>query len=418
MVAYFRKQAEKNRSNRRGDAPNVIAETSTGGSQQGRKQRRQIHGKQRKNALAKSNQGKPAHQCTIIMRLPIGADHGGEISNEGHGNRGAVTDNPREPAGKKVSENGGADDEIHCRAGKFVARLGRHGQHGGQIAQMLLMPEHEGPVRRERDGANERYPDCDGSRGAAKEFRELRFVMSRVDLGGLPFGGFGNGPANPENEQRGQHADEEQIARLGVGQQIIGQHGAEDADVHTALQHRRQPWSPVFRPGLGEQRGAHGPFAADAQRGEKAENHQLPPCLREHGQAGEGGVSQHGERERARASEAIADQPKKSAAQRPAEQERALDDGPVTANALICGGQSAEELRDEGRGDERVEMHVQPVEGPAQPRGDAGFPLLAGDALGHRCGLAGIRSGCNNVLHRRKFVGEFESKPLPMHEDH
>ena len=34
-----------------------------------------------------------------------------------------------------------------------------------------------------------------------------------------------------------------------------------------------------------------------------------------------------------------------------------------------------EQLRDEWRGDQRVEMHVQPVEHPAQPGGDAGLPL-------------------------------------------
>jgi hypothetical protein len=42
-------------------------------------------------------------------------------------------------------------------------------------------------------------------------------------------------------------------------------------------------------------------------------------------------------------------------------------------------------------------VHVQPVESPAEPRGDAGFPLLAGDALVHGCGLKWNRRGETSI---------------------
>ena len=63
---------------------------------------------------------------------------------------------------------------------------------------------------------------------------------------------------------------------------ISGQHEIREARQHHAqidarLQDGRQPRPPIAGPRLRKQRRADGPFAADPQRGQKAEEEQLPP---------------------------------------------------------------------------------------------------------------------------------------------
>ena len=185
---------------------------------------------------------------------------------------------------------------------------------------------------------------------------------------------------------------------------ILARPAAEDADVDAGLEHRRDPGPPSARPGFREQRRPHRPFAADAQRGQEPENQQVPPRLREEGQPGEGGVGQDGEAQRARPAQPVADAPEEPAAQRPAEHEPALDDRAVMAHARVGGAGGPEQLRDERRGHQRVKVHVQPVERPAQPRGDARAPLLARDLAQMRrvanCTGAGLcRLGCLYGVH-------------------
>ena len=70
-------------------------------------------------------------------------------------------------------------------------------------------------------------------------------------------------------------------------------------------------------------RRAHRPLAADAQRGQKTEHHQMPPLLREKRQPGEAGVRQNRQHQRPAAPEQIRHPPEEPAAQRPAHENAA-----------------------------------------------------------------------------------------------
>ena len=102
----------------------------------------------------------------------------------------------------------------------------------------------------------------------------------------------------------------------------------------------------------------------------------MPPGLREERQPGKERIGQHREGESATAPQPITDAAEEAAAQRPTDEEGALDEGGVQADLRIIFVRNAQQLRDERDRHERVEVHVQTVEHPAEPRGDAGFPLL------------------------------------------
>ena len=63
------------------------------------------------------------------------------------------------------------------------------------------------------------------------------------------------------------------------------------------------------------------------------------------------------------------------AAERPADQEGGLNPRTVQADRRIFAVDN-QKLRDERRGDEHIEVHVEPVEQPTQPGGNARLPLL------------------------------------------
>ena len=152
--------------------------------------------------------------------------------------------------------------------------------------------------------------------------------------------------------------------------------GQQDADVDAGLEHGGDPGPPAARPGLRQQRGADRPLAADAQRGQESDDQQLPPRLREEGQAGEERVGEDRQAERAAAADPVADAAEEAAAERPADQERRLDPRAVPADDLVPRVGHADQLGDERGRDQDVEVHVQAVEQPAEPGGDPRLPLV------------------------------------------
>jgi hypothetical protein len=100
--------------------------------------------------------------------------------------------------------------------------------------------------------------------------------------------------------------------------------------------------------------------------------------VRRVGEAGEDRVGEDGEAEGAAAAEPIAQAPEEAATQGPPGEERRLDPRALLAHGGVGGAGGGEQLHHEGRGDERVEVHVQAVEQPAQPGRDAGLSLRGG----------------------------------------
>ncbi len=194
--------------------------------------------------------------------------------------------------------------------------------------------------------------------------------------GRVPFVSLGHFLANPEDEQGRQDAHEEDHAGAPAGEQEGRARGQEDADVDTALEHGGDPGPPAAGPGLRQQRGADGPLAADAERGQESDDEQLPPRVREEGKAGEQGVGEDRQAQRPAPADAVADAPEETAPNRPADQERGLDPGAVPADVLIPRVGGADQLGDEGGRDQDVKVHVQAVEQPAEPGGEARLPLV------------------------------------------
>ena len=190
------------------------------------------------------------------------------------------------------------------------------------------MPEHEGPPGGQRAGADDDRQHGRAADRAAEQVGDAR----RAALPAAwpwrgrrpPFVRLGDVPADPEDQQRRQHADEEDRRGGGVGQEEVGgarqQHADVDAVCSTAAIQGRHA-----RPGLRQQRRPDRPFAADPQRREEPEDEQLPPGLREERQPGERGVGRDRQRQRPAAAEQVADAPEEPAAQRPADEERRLD---------------------------------------------------------------------------------------------
>ena len=199
-------------------------------------------------------------------------------------------------------------------------------------------------------------------------------VACRGLFGALPVVGFRDGAANPERQQRRREADQKDIA-VGKACHHVGRHaGQQDADVDARLEHGRQPVPPAFGPGLGQQRRPYRPFAANAQGRQEAKDQKVPPLLSQVAGPREDCVGQDRQHQRPAAPEAIAQPAKKGPAQRPADHERRLDPRAVEADVRVLR-LDAQELRHKRRRDQRVEVHVQPVEQPAEPGSQAGLPL-------------------------------------------
>ena len=198
--------------------------------------------------------------------------------------------------------------------------------------------------------------------------------------GGLaPLGGLGDLAADPEDQPGGQHAHEEHQPGVDAGHQEGGDRGQQDADVHRRLEHGGQPGPPPSRPGLREQGCADGPLAADPQRRQEPEDQEVPPGLRDRGEPGEEGIGQDRQRQRPAAAQAIAEPAEEAAAQRPAQQERRLDPRAVPPHAGVVRVGQRQQRGHERRRDQRVEVHVQAVEQPAQPGRQPRFPLRGRD---------------------------------------
>src|SRR5947209_5289443 len=115
MVADFGKQTKEDGAEGGDGAADVVTEACPGGAEQGGKERREIHGEEGEGALAKPDQREPAQQAGVVARDAISADYSQKIDEKGRGNRGAIADQTREPAGKEIAKDGGGDDQVHRR---------------------------------------------------------------------------------------------------------------------------------------------------------------------------------------------------------------------------------------------------------------------------------------------------------------
>jgi hypothetical protein len=152
-----------------------------------------------------------------------------------------------------------------------------------------------------------------------------------------------------------------------------------------AIDHARHQRPVFFRPRLHHERNPQRPFAAHAERGDKARHQQVPRFRGEIDQTGEQRVEQHAQRHRADAPDAIAQPAKDDAARGRAEEERGghvahpLSDKRVRDRDALG---SLHELQGGAR-DERKQAHFEAIEHPAEGGGDQnGVETLVGRLRG------------------------------------
>ena len=206
----------------------------------------------------------------------------------------------------------------------------------GQVAEVLLIPEHERPVRRQAHGADEddehgRPPDL-----AAEEVGDAgRRRPSPSRLAACHSSVSGTARRIQRTSSAGSTPTRKTTRGLLPASSERGTRGEQDAEVDPALEHGGDPRPPPPGPRLRQQRRPDRPLAADPEGGEESDDQQLPPRLREVGQAGERRVGEDRQAERPAPPDQVADAAEEAAAERPADQERGLNPRAVAADGLV-----------------------------------------------------------------------------------
>lgn len=208
----------------------------------------------------------------------IGVAHGEEEPEAHEGDGASVAESTGQECSEEVAEDGRADDDGEGFTGEFGELGGAPGLDFGQSSEVLKVPEHEGPPSGERGCADGDHEQRGGADFAAKQIGDTRGGFLGFALGFGPLFGLGDVASDPEHEQRGEDADEEDVT-LVAGHDVGGDGGQEYAEVDAGLENCGDPAAPAFWPGFGEQSRAHGPFTSDAESGDESEDEQLPPGL-------------------------------------------------------------------------------------------------------------------------------------------
>ena len=198
-------------------------------------------------------------------------------------------------------------------------------------------------MRRQRQRADQDRQDRDAPHVAAKQIARCSARRAPCwPLGRVPFLGLGHGAANPQRDQRRQDADQEHVAVS--ASRPSGKSASEatrmptlTAVCSTAAIQGRQLRGQVSESSAAPT--AHSPPMPSAARKRKISNcHQV--CAK-YDSPVKSGVGEDRQHQRAAAAHAIADAAEESAAQRPADQERRLDQRAVvpTDGSLLLDGQ-------------------------------------------------------------------------------
>ena len=196
----------------------------------------------------------------------------------------------------------------------------------------------------------------------------------------------GTSRADPQDEQRRHDAHEEDRAPAEARQHQADHHGRDDlADRPGGLHQAERLAAVLGAPGLGDERGARRPLAAHAEPQQEPEDRELHDGGRQ--PAGPAGQRVHQDREdeRARAADAVGQEPEGEAAEGGRDERERVEQ---PARALVHA-QVVHEVRQH----ERVEHHVHGVEHPAEAARHERALLGRGDLGGPGQPEHGTRSG-------------------------
>ena len=197
----------------------------------------------------------------------------------------------------------------------------------GQVAQVLRVPEHEGPPGRERKAQTTIVFRVIGSTSPRKRSRHAgAAALARCARAARHSAGSGTLRRIQKTRSAGRIPTRKTLRGRQAGQQVDGEARDQDADVDARSGAPPRSTAASARGQVSESSDeptAHSPPMPRAARNRKIRScHQV--CGEER-EAGEERVGQDGEAQGAAAAEPIAEPAEEAAAERPADEERGLD---------------------------------------------------------------------------------------------
>src|SRR5262245_7920477 len=181
-IPDVREEAEEYCPEGRRQAADVVAEAGSCRAEERGEERRQVHREESEDARAEPDDRHPEEERAVSALSAIGDLVGEEEGQREEEYRLPVADEAREPACGEVPGNRAGIDEEERKADELflVLRLPR-GQLP-QVAEVLVVPEDEGPPAGQRERADEDRPHGDGEDVAAEEVAHPRLVPPRTAL--------------------------------------------------------------------------------------------------------------------------------------------------------------------------------------------------------------------------------------------
>ena len=342
VIVHGREHAEGDGPDRRGDAADIVAEPGARGAEQGREQRRQVHREQGEQPREDADDRQQDHQAGVAPRHAVGRGHREEVPQAHQRDGPAVAQAAGQVGRGEVARDRGEHDQEHRQADELSPLSRGPGGQVGQAAEVEQRPEHEGPVRGQRGGADEDDQDRGPAQGRAGTGRRSKADASPADAAAsLHSAGSGTSRRIQKTSQAGSTPTRKTSRGLVPAIRKAATEASRmptfTADWSTAASQGRHRRGQVSE--SSEAPMAHSPPIP--RRRQEPEDQEMPPGLRDRGQPGEEGIGQDRQRQRPAAAQAIAEPAEEAAAQRPAQQERRLDQRAVPAHSRDRSGRTA-----------------------------------------------------------------------------
>ncbi len=235
----------------------------------------------------------------------------------------------------------------------------------------------------------------------------------------LPDRGILHAPAQPQEQECGENAEQEHDAPRAVAEtpDEEPQPGGEQAtDPEGGRESSRRASAPRRSPQLGDQGRARSELTTQPQPGEEAEGQEHPVALRHGAQAGECGIEHDGQHERSAPSEIVGEHPTGHSTGGPSEQSHRCEAAEIERELV-----RRDEIADGGGADENQRIRLIAVEEPAesagQQRAPGGRASLGRERTGRRGRrIAGGRAGPDRHRFRLGICDSRQHYTLPCHQ--
>ena len=366
------------------DASAVEAEAGAGGAEMVGKEFGEIDGVARVDAEGeKAEDWQDAKELPVFLRQVAGyGDHDkGHDVHEGEGAAPAESHSEGTEGEQAKAATGGFDPAIGD-----VCAFGRIGS-ASPVAEKkfpgkIQAGDGNTPETAEADSSEQHAEEgTSAPSGIAQEVAEaahFRALSFGGFFGGFPGFGFLDGSEDPDDEERGQEADEIGVTPVKADGKSgeRSDPGAEDAG---GVENPGGVGAGVFGKDFGDEAGSDGPFTADAEGDEETQGGDLPEGRGKIGEAGKNGIEQDSDDERGTASPFVGEGTEKHAAESAAKKEEKLQEIGIFFNRRVFAV-GVEDVREKGVVGDDVDLAFKGVEDPAGGGDGEDEPLVAGDA--------------------------------------